>query len=116
MIDNPSNRDASGNGMSLSAPANYLPSPAFERGPGGFMPRMPDDEDVVPWARYLDALKRHAWFIIAVTILGSAIGMYVARRVKPVYTAQAKIWIGASANSQGERGGPIGSQQLLRQS
>lgn len=64
----------------------------------------------IPWARYLDVLKRQIWLIALITLAGSGIGMFVARRVKPVYEAQVKIWIDPGGSVQS---GPIRTGQLL---
>lgn len=55
----------------------------------------------VPWARYIDALKRHIFLIAVVVLTGTAIGLFAVRRVRPVYDAQAKVWIGSGSSLQG---------------
>src|SRR5947199_9405684 len=64
----------------------------------------------VPWARYIDVVKRQFGLIAFVALAGSGIGFLVARRVKPVYEAQVKIWIDPGGSVQS---GPIRSGQLL---
>jgi capsular exopolysaccharide synthesis family protein len=64
----------------------------------------------IPWARYIDALKRHTLVIIAIVATGSAIGMFFARRVAPIYDVQSTVWIASGVPSQS---GPIRPQQLL---
>jgi len=71
--------------------------------------RMGEPEGV-PWARYLDALKRHAPLIIAIVMTGSALGFLAARRVKSVYDVQSTVWIASGLSPQS---GPIRPQQLL---
>jgi capsular exopolysaccharide synthesis family protein len=71
----------------------------------------PEEPEGVPWTRYLDVVKRHALFIIAVTVVGSGAGYVASKRVKPVYEAQATVWINGS-NAQ-QQTGPIRAQQLL---
>ena len=52
------------------------------------------DPDAIPWSRYIDAIKRHSLFILALAITGSVLGARVAiHTVKPVYDAQASVWI-----------------------
>jgi len=95
------------------------PSPAVgesvELAPYGRGPNQPDwaaalESSGIPWARYIDALKRHVILILGVTLAGSALGLLAARRVHPVYEAQSKLWIdpGGSPSS-----GPTRTQQLL---
>jgi len=67
----------------------------------------------IAWARYFDVLKRHIILIALVVMAGSALGVYAARRVKPVYNVQTTIWINAGSSQQ--TGGPIRSQELLPQ-
>jgi capsular exopolysaccharide synthesis family protein len=64
----------------------------------------------VPWARYIDALKRHTPLIIAIVMAGSALGFLAARRVRPVYDVQSTVWIASGLSPQS---GPIRPQQLL---
>ena len=64
----------------------------------------------VPWGRYIEALKRHILLILAIVGMGTAIGLFAARRVQPVYDVQSTVWI-ASGSSQ--QTGPIRPQQLL---
>lgn len=77
-------------------------------GPSGW-PGLPESEGI-PWARHIDALKRHVVLILGIAATGSALGLLVARRVQPVYEVQSKIWIAAAASPQG---GPARPQQLL---
>jgi capsular exopolysaccharide synthesis family protein len=77
-------------------------------GPSGW-PGAPESEGVA-WTRYIDALKRHVLLILGVAVAGSALGLFLARRVQPVYEAQAKIWIDPGGSPQS---GPIRTQQLL---
>jgi capsular exopolysaccharide synthesis family protein len=64
----------------------------------------------IPWARYIDALRRHILLIIALVAAGSALGVLAARRVAPVYDVQSTVWI--TSNNTGQAG-PIRPQQLL---
>jgi tyrosine-protein kinase Etk/Wzc len=60
----------------------------------------------------MDALKRHALMILAIVVTGSGLGLVAARSVKPVYEAQATVWITPAISPQS---GPIHAQQLLPQ-
>jgi succinoglycan biosynthesis transport protein ExoP len=87
--------------------ASYAEVPGSSTWPGTTNSFEPEG---VPWGRYLEALKRHALLILAIVGLGSAIGLFAARRVQPVYDVQSTVWI-ASGSSQ--QTGPIRPQQLL---
>lgn len=71
---------------------------------------MAPETEGVPWARYIDALKRHALVILAILASGSALGLFVAQRVEPVYNVQSTVWIASGVAPQS---GPIRPQQLL---
>ncbi len=68
------------------------------------------DSEGVPWARYIDALKRHFLVMIVIVAAGSALGIFAARRVQPVYDVQSTVWIAPGTSSQT---GPIRPAQLL---
>ncbi len=53
----------------------------------------PPDEDAVPWARYLAALKRYKWLILLVTVLGTVGSAVATRFLAPEYEANATIWV-----------------------
>ena len=77
--------------------------PGFNVPPGS-------DTEGIPWPRYLEVLKRHFLMILALVVAGSALGLLAARRVEPVYDAQATVWIASGVSPQT---GPIRPQQLL---
>ena len=69
----------------------------------------------IPWGRYLDVLRRNVLMILALTVLGSALGLVAVKRIKPVYDAQATIWINVGPSGNAQQIGPIRGQQLLPQ-
>lgn len=80
-------------------------------GPAGFPGgQFGEETGGVAWGRYIEALKRHALLILAIALVGSAGGVFAARRVAPVYDVQATVWIAAGSSTQT---GPIRAQQLL---
>ncbi|HEV7594607.1 MAG TPA: polysaccharide biosynthesis tyrosine autokinase [Gemmatimonadaceae bacterium] len=92
------------------ASADYTVSPYGEGGPPGWAGPPVDEPEGVPWARYIDALKRHTPVIAALVVAGSLAGLFFARQVKPVYDVQSTVWITPSLSQQS---GPIRAQQLL---
>jgi len=66
----------------------------------------------VNWRRYLAAVFRYKWLVLAALVLGAAAGLGLARIVATRYQAEATIWIEGGAG--GEAGaGPIRPTQLL---
>ena len=60
--------------------------------------------------RYISALFRHKWMILAVTILGTAVGFGVTRFMQPVYNVTAQVFIEQPVAGPAA---PIRSGQLL---
>lgn len=65
-----------------------------------------------PWERYLAAVRRYAWLIVAITAAGGALGVLTATRTRPRYEAYSTIWINAESQ-QARNSGPIRAEQLL---
>jgi succinoglycan biosynthesis transport protein ExoP len=70
------------------------------------------DSEGIPWSRYIDAIWRYSIFILVVAVVGSAIGLYAARRVSPIYDADATVWISTPTTGT-QLTGPIRQPQLL---
>lgn len=70
------------------------------------------DEQGVPWVRYLSALLRFKWLIIAIVVLGTAAGIGATRFLTPRYEVQATIWI-SMPNPNARTSGPIRASELL---
>src|SRR2546428_10020622 len=68
------------------------------------------------WARVFVAARRYKVLVASVTVVGVLAGLVIGKFLKPVYQAQATIWIQA-ADQDRDRGrgdqGPIQSAQLL---
>ena len=108
----------------LTAGRNYMASDAtlppnqpalvpFQTGlPAGAAPAPMGD-----WARVFSAARRYKVLVASVTVVGSLSGLVIGKLLKPVYQAQATIWIQQSEqdHDRGGRGdqGPIQSAQLL---
>lgn len=70
----------------------------------------PEDAGANEFARIFAALRRFAWLIIAVTILGTAGGILATRFLHPEYVAGGTIYI---EKGRGPNAGPIQAPQLL---
>jgi succinoglycan biosynthesis transport protein ExoP len=68
------------------------------------------------WARVFAAARRYKVLVASVTVVGTLGGLVIGKILKPVYEAQATIWI-QSSDQERDRGrvdqGPIQSAQLL---
>ena len=73
-------------------------------------PTPPADAEGVPWARYIDVLRRHVLLVVGIAVIGSVVGVFAARRIQPVYDVQGTVWIASGIAPQS---GPIRPQQLL---
>lgn len=60
--------------------------------------------------RLVSALRRFAWLIVLVTVVGATLSMAATRFLKPEYTASASIYIDAG---NGSNAGPIRAPELL---
>ena len=72
----------------------------------------PEYDSGLDWRRALSAVLRFKWLILLVTLLGSAAGVAATRVVRPIYSAQATVWIDA-AEGRGPDRGPIRQGQML---
>src|ERR1700722_13463408 len=90
----------------LTAPGSWGPPPSA--GDGG------DGEQKTPWHRYLSAVNRFKWLIVAIVLIGSAGALVATRMMTPEYDARATIWIQPDQRSGGaSTNGPIGASELL---
>ena len=71
-------------------------------------------EGGLDWRRILSALLRFKWLIATFTLVGTVAGVGATRFIKPVYSAQAKIWIDVEGRRSPDRSlAPIRPGQLL---
>ena len=101
-------------------PESHLPVPRPYpiQGQSQFLPhppRMPqgggEEDEGVPWARYIAALLRYKWLILALTVAGVGAGLVSIRYIVPGYQASATIWV--AENAAGRDRGPIRAEELL---
>ena len=77
-----------------------------------------DDEHGPDWRRITSALLRFKWLVLAAVLLGLAGGFAAAHMLRPVYRAQANVWVDVPGRSGNDRTsadnrGPIRSAALL---
>jgi len=89
-----------------------LPPPA-PAAIGAPPPQWESEDQPINWARYVSALLRRKWLIVALTIVGTGVG-YGLGRLQPLqYVAQATLWLQAG-DARGATQGPIQPEQLLQ--
>ena len=72
-----------------------------------------DSDRPTPWHRYISALARYRWLVLACVALGAGAGFVGARFAAPEYEAHATIWISTDEEHAGPQAGPIQAQELL---
>lgn len=78
----------------LTQAAHGRPSPGMARPMGAV-------DEGLPWGRYIAAIKRHKWLIIALGVLGTGAGVVVSRLIPAEYEVQATIWITGTTSERG---------------
>jgi polysaccharide biosynthesis transport protein len=97
-------------------PSNGSPSPCPP--PGNFGGRSasghsPEPVEVIPWQRYLSALKRYKWLVLLIGFGGTIAGFLATRLLRPQYEVHATIWV-ATESREGRNSGPIRAQEMLQ--
>lgn len=77
------------------------------------VPQLAPEPEGGNWARYLAAALRYKWILLGTTLLGLAAGVVGMRMVKPLYVAQATIWVESQPRPGNADQGPIRQAQLL---
>jgi len=99
-------------GLPIVPSGTPLP-PAIATGTYG-APLAPDADDGAAasgaFLRYLAAVRRHRWAVLAIVVVGTGIGFGLSRMVRPEYAAEATIWF------ESQVPGPIQSPELLNAS
>ncbi len=93
----------------ISSPPATMPAPPPPAGSEFGFGEQPGGLD---WRRVLSAVLRFKWLIVAVTVVGTALGVAATRFLSPAYVAQATIWID-QPDQRGPDRGPIRPGQLL---
>src|SRR5438067_6469630 len=64
-----------------------------------------------PWRRYVDAVRRHRWLVLALVFAGIGAGWAASRFVSPQFETHLTIWIPAADRRADNT--PGSSQRLL---
>src|SRR3989441_10583631 len=103
--------------ISRPLPAINQPAPTkVQRGSPPDSPILPEQEAGLDWRRIASALLRFKWVMILMVALGLGAAIAATRVLRPVYRAQANVWVDVP-DRRGERGsdarGPIRQGALL---
>src|SRR2546425_99078 len=103
--------------ISRPLPAINQPAPTkVQRGSPPDSPILPEQEAGLDWRRIASALLRFKWVVILMVALGLGAAVAATRVLRPVYRAQANVWVDVP-DRRGERGsdarGPIRQGALL---
>jgi len=90
-------------------PDQHVEITPFLRRDEAFAPPEPR-EDGVNWGRYLSALRRYKWLMLAIVVTGSAAGVAVTRLTPPDFTATTTVWV---ESGDPARAGPLRTSELL---
>lgn len=74
-----------------------------------FAPPEPREEGV-NWGRYLSALRRYRWLMLAIVLTGSGAGVAVTRLIPPDFNATTTVWV---ESGDPARAGPLRTNELL---
>src|SRR5712691_6110285 len=100
----------------LPAIRSQPPSTVVQRGSLPESPNLHDEDAGLDWRRIASALVRFKWVVILMVALGLGAAVAATRVLRPVYRAQANVWIDVP-DRRGERGsdarGPIRQGALL---
>lgn len=83
---------------------------------GGGQETAPQEPKGPSFARYLGAINRFKWLVLALTLVGLAGGVFATRFITPEYEVQATILLEQGTGVQGQNSGPIRAQELLQSS
>ena len=73
------------------------------------LPPFDEQEGGIPWERFLAAIKRYKWLVVAVALIGSLLSVLASRFVKPEYSVTSTIYIEEPPRAAG----PIRAEELL---
>ncbi len=81
----------------LTRPQSGLPTLGGAPLPTAFDGFGEEHEPGFDWHRYLSAIMRYKYLVVAITVIGTGIGAVASRFFSPTYRTEAKVWIAASS-------------------
>ena len=94
-----------------TGPPAAAPSPHPQMGSA---PWFPDQEEKgLDWRRYLAALVRYKWLVVAGMALGVGAGFLAYRSMEPTFEVASTVWIQSGGGTQAGDVNPIRPSQLL---
>src|SRR5205085_2768059 len=86
--------------LAMSRERSRLPEVASVEGAWMRAPALPAGDVVsragapgeTDWQHYIGAVRRRKWTVIAITLLGTALGLFASRLLHPPYSATALLW------------------------
>ncbi len=67
-------------------------------------------EEGVNWGRYVSALRRYRWRMLAIVLTGTGLGVVASRFIPPEFRATTTVWV---ESQDAGRGGPLRTNELL---
>src|SRR5256885_12011451 len=67
------------------------------------------------WQHYFSAVRRRKWTVIAITLLGTALGLFASGLLRPPYSATALLWLETkdrAAAARQPRSGPRADERV----
>jgi tyrosine-protein kinase Etk/Wzc len=95
------------------ASSRGIPGFSEARRAGGLQPFARSPQEAPDWRRYLAAIQRYRWWILAIVALGTVGGAMASRLLPASYQVQTTIWIQTSDPRGAPDRGPIGANQLF---
>jgi succinoglycan biosynthesis transport protein ExoP len=89
------------------------PTAALRRASPPSTPSLPDEETGPDWRRLASALFRFKWVVILMMAAGLGAAVAATRVLRPVYVAQASVWVDVPDRRGGADRGPLRPGVLL---
>ncbi|TVP44906.1 MAG: polysaccharide biosynthesis tyrosine autokinase [Gemmatimonadales bacterium] len=99
------------NGSQRDLPAEYYPAPAPAPAPAGW--GGDEEEQGLDWRRYVAAIVRNKWLVLAGLVVGLGAGFLVRQVTSPVYSVSSTVLLESTDRGTAGDAAPIRPSQLL---